>query len=109
MILAAGVRLVVGPPFHRVSQFPWISAAYVFAAIVVLHPVMDKNLPLLVGSDMLKSLRTYIGAGLLIAAYYCYPGPSASGTLLPAKITPEYCGVAPVTLAGLLSPLPVYY
>jgi hypothetical protein len=75
MILAAGVSWV-WPPFQGVSQFPWISAAYVCAAIVVLHPVMDKDLPMLVGSDMLKSLRTYIGAGLLIAAYYYHPGPS---------------------------------
>jgi hypothetical protein len=74
MILAAGVRFVVGPPFQGVSQFPWISAAYVSAAIVVLHPVMDKDLPTLVGPDMLKSLRTYIGAGLLIAAYYHHSG-----------------------------------
>ena len=70
MILAAGVRLGVGPPFQGFFQFPWISAAYVCAAIVVLHPVMDKDLPPLVVSDMLKSLRTYIGAALLIAAYY---------------------------------------
>ena len=73
MILAAGVRLLVGPPFQGVSQFPWISAAYVCAAIVVLHPVMDKDLPLSAGSDMLKSLRTYVGAALLIAAYYLIP------------------------------------
>ena len=73
MILAAGVRLVFGPPFRGVSQFPWISAAYVCAAIVMLHPVMDKDLPLSAGSDMLKSLRTYVGAALLIAAYYLIP------------------------------------
>jgi hypothetical protein len=70
IILAAGVRLLFGPPFHGVSQFPWISAASLCAAIVVLHSVMDKDLPLSVGSDILKSLRTYIGAGLLITAYY---------------------------------------
>jgi hypothetical protein len=75
MILAAGVRLCVGPPFQGVSQFPWISAAYLCGAIVVLHPVMDKDLPLSVGSDMLKSLLTYVGAALLIAAYPYYPGP----------------------------------
>ena len=46
------------------------------AAIVVLHPVMDKDLPISVGSDILKSLRTYIGAGLLITAYYYRPGHS---------------------------------
>jgi len=73
MILAVGVRLVFGPPFQSVSRFPWISAANVCAAIVVLHPVMDKDVPLSVGSDMLKSLRTYVGAALLIAAYYLLP------------------------------------
>jgi hypothetical protein len=73
LILAAAVRLCVGPPYQGVSQFPWISAAYVCAAIVVLHPVMDKDLPLSVGSDMLKSLRTYVGAALLIAAYFLLP------------------------------------
>ena len=72
IILAVGVRLL-GPPFHGVSQFPWISAAYVCAAIVVLHTVMDKDLPISVGSDILKSFRTYIGAGLLITAYYYRP------------------------------------
>jgi len=73
MILAVGVRLVFGPQFQSVSRFPWISAANVCAAIVVLHPVMDKDVPLSVGSDMLKSLRTYVGAALLIAAYYLIP------------------------------------
>ena len=72
-ILAAAVRLCAGPPFQGVSQFTWVSAAYVCGAIVALHPVMDKDLPLSVGSDMLKSLRTYVGSGLLIAAYYLLP------------------------------------
>lgn len=70
MILAMGVRLCAGPPFQAVTQFPWISAAYLCAAILVLHPVMDKDLPILVGSDIVKSLRTYAGGALLVAAYY---------------------------------------
>jgi hypothetical protein len=81
MILAMGVRLIFGPPFQGVSQFPWISAANVCAAIVVLHPVMDKDLPLSVGSDMLKSLRTYVGAVLLIAGYYLLPRAVSTATL----------------------------
>jgi len=44
------------------------------AAIVMLNPLMDKDLPISVGSDMLRSLRTYIGAGLLIAACYYHTG-----------------------------------
>jgi hypothetical protein len=74
MILAVAVRLVVGPPFQAFSHFPWISVAFVCAGIVVLNPVMDKNLPISVGSDIIKSLRTYIGTGLFIAAYYYHPG-----------------------------------
>ena len=81
MILATGVRLAFGPPFQGVARFPWISAASVCAAIVVLHPVMDKDLPLSVGSDMLKSLRTYVGAALLIAAYYLLPRAVSMGNL----------------------------
>ena len=38
-----GSEVGFGPPFQGVSQFPWISAANVCAAIVVLHPVMDKD------------------------------------------------------------------
>jgi len=34
---------------------------------------MDADLPISVGSDILKSLRTYVGAGLLIMAYYYRP------------------------------------
>jgi len=45
-------------------------AALVLAAIVVLHPVLDGNLPIVMGWDVLKSLRTYIGASLLIATFY---------------------------------------
>jgi len=50
---------------------------------------MDKELPTLLGSDMLKSPRTYVGAGLLIAAqlidsYYYHPGPSAWRILIDA-------------------------
>ena len=77
LILGAGVRFCVGPPFHGGSRFPWISAAFVCAAIVVLHPVMDKNLPLMVGKDILISMRTYAGAALLIAAY-CYSSIAAA-------------------------------
>ena len=84
MILAAVVKLGVGPPFQGVSQFPWTSAACVCSAIVALNPVMDRDLPILVVSDILKSLRTYIGASLLVAAYY-YPGPSGWQNLIDAN------------------------
>jgi len=81
MILAAGVSWGVRPLVQGVSQFPWIPFACNIAAIVVLHPVMDRDLPTLVGCDMLKSLRTYVGAALLIAtevvdSYYYHPGQS---------------------------------
>jgi hypothetical protein len=76
MILGAAIGLVLGPitwplvPHPPGSQFPWISFALAWAAIVVLHPVMDKEVPTLIGADMLKSVRTYIGAGLLIGTQF---------------------------------------
>ena len=74
MILGAAIGLIVGPitlPLvHPGAQFPSISTAVAWAAIVVLHPVMDKELPTLIGADMLKSARTYIGAGLLISTQF---------------------------------------
>lgn len=84
MILGAAVRFIVGPPFLGAPQFPWTSAACVSAAIVVLDPVMDRDLPTLVSSDMLKSLRMYIGAGLLIAGWYYHPGSSVWRILIEA-------------------------
>src|SRR5579872_5447749 len=85
MLLAAGVTFGVRPLVEGVSQFPWISFACVCVAVVVLHPVMDKDLPTLVGSDMLKSLRTYIGACLLIAAQYYSPGRSVLRFVIDAN------------------------
>src|SRR5438034_971457 len=82
IILAGVVSLGVGPLVRGIYQYPWISAACWCAAIVLLHPLMDKDLPTLFSSDMLKSPRMYFAVGLLIAAqlvdsYYYHPGPSA--------------------------------
>jgi hypothetical protein len=48
--------------------YPWIALPLVFAAMVVIHPVMDKEHPDLIDTDTLRSPRTYIAVVLLIAA-----------------------------------------
>jgi hypothetical protein len=55
---------------HRYGwrPYPWIALPLVFAAMIVIHPVMDKELPNLIDTDTLRSPRTYIAVVLLIAA-----------------------------------------
>jgi hypothetical protein len=48
--------------------YPWAAVPFVLAAIIVLHPVMNKDLPSLIGADMLRSPRTYIAVALSAAA-----------------------------------------
>ena len=52
--------------------------------------MMDKDLPTLFSVEMLKSPRTYVGAGLLIVAqivdsHYYNSGPSALQILIDAN------------------------
>jgi len=82
IIFAGMLNLGITPVlFQDISRYPWISAACWCAAIVVLHPIMDKDVPTMFSSDMLKSPRTYIGTCLFIAAqlvdsYYYHSGQS---------------------------------
>lgn len=68
MILGASLACLIGPIVLGWRAYPWVAIPFVFAAIVILHPVMDKNLPNLIGVDMLKSPRTYIAVALFAAA-----------------------------------------
>jgi hypothetical protein len=68
MIVGACTGLIVGPIVMGLRTYPWVSIPFVLAAIVILHPIMDQDLPNLIGADMLKSARTYIAIALLIGA-----------------------------------------
>jgi hypothetical protein len=72
MIAAAAVRFLLGPPFRGASPFPWISAACMALSIVVLDPLMDRDLPTFADRAMLKSARTYLGAALIVASWLTY-------------------------------------
>ena len=68
MILGACLGLVIGPLVVGWREYPWIAVPLVVASIIVLHPVMDQDLPRLIGLDMLKSPRTYVAIALQIVA-----------------------------------------
>ncbi len=70
MILGACVGLVVGPIVMGSRAYPWVSVPFAVAAIFILHPIKDQDLPNLIGADMLKSARTYIAIVLLAAAQF---------------------------------------
>jgi hypothetical protein len=74
MILASVISLCLGLFFGSFRGYSWISTAFSSAAIIVLHPVMDRDLPNLFGSDLLRSARTYIGVILVICSVYYNPG-----------------------------------
>jgi len=68
MILGACIGFPVGVLVIGWRDYPWAAVPIVAASIVVLNPVMDQDLPTLIGLDMLKSARTYISGALIIAA-----------------------------------------
>jgi hypothetical protein len=70
VILGACVSLVVGPIVMGWREYPWIGVPFWLASAVAFHPVMDKEVPSLIGLDMLRSWRTYIGILLQVAAWY---------------------------------------
>lgn len=68
MILGACLGLIIGPLVMGWREYPWIALPFVAASIIVLYPIMDQDLPSLIGLDMLKSWRTYVAVALSIVA-----------------------------------------
>jgi len=68
MILGASLGLITGPLVMGWREYPWIAVPFVAASIVVLYPIMDQDLPSLIGLDMLNSWRTYVAVALIIVA-----------------------------------------
>jgi len=68
MIVGVLLSLITGPMFMGVRQYPWAAVPFVALAVIVLHPLMNRDVPSLIGTDMLKSPRTYVGIALVIAA-----------------------------------------
>ena len=78
MILGACLGLVTGPLVMGWREYPWIAVPFAAASIVVLHPIMDQDLPSLIGLDMLKSWRTYVAVALnIVAAHVSSPNIKA--------------------------------
>jgi hypothetical protein len=68
MLAGACVGLIVGPFFYGIEGYPWISLLFGLPAIILLHPLMDKDVATFVGADLLRSPRTYIAIALIVAA-----------------------------------------
>jgi hypothetical protein len=62
--------MVVGPVVMGWREYSWVGVPFVLASIIVIHPVMDKEVPSLIGLDTLRSWRTYVCILLQIAAWY---------------------------------------
>lgn len=68
MLLGACAGVIIGPLFVGWRAYPWPALPFALAAIVILHPIMDKDVPSLIGIDMLRSARTYIAIMLFACA-----------------------------------------
>ena len=69
-LLIAGTCIgsILGVIVNGWQNFPWMALPFEFFAIFLLHPLMDKDLPNLVGMDLLKSPRTYLALILFAIA-----------------------------------------
>jgi hypothetical protein len=68
MIVGACIGFPLGVLQEGWRSYPWFVIPLTFISIVVLHPIMEKDVPNLVGVDMLSSPRVYVGAALLLAS-----------------------------------------
>ena len=79
MLAGTCVGLIVSPFFYGIKGSPWITVPFVLPAIILMHPLMDKDVPTLVGADLLKSPRTYIAIVLMVVAgLLAYPYQKAT-------------------------------
>jgi hypothetical protein len=65
MIFGALAGLIVGPLFMGIRQYPWVGVPFVALSAVVIHPIMNRDVPSLISLDMLKSARTYVALTLI--------------------------------------------
>jgi hypothetical protein len=70
MLLGTCVGFVGGFFHYGWRTYPWAILPFVFLSIVLLHPVMEKDVPSLVGADMLREPRTYYGGASLVIALF---------------------------------------
>jgi hypothetical protein len=68
MLFGSLLGLVVGPLVIGFREYPWLAIPLVALAIVIIHPLMNRDVPSLLGTDMLRSPRTYIAVALFVAA-----------------------------------------
>jgi uncharacterized membrane protein (DUF4010 family) len=66
--LGSCASVVVGPLILGWHAYPWAATPFVFAGILILHPVMNRDVPTLIDIKMLKSPRTYAAAVLFAVA-----------------------------------------
>jgi hypothetical protein len=69
MIIGACISLPINLAFEGWRSYPWIAIPFTIASIAVLNPVMNKDVPSLVGVDMLSNPRTYVGAILIAGGF----------------------------------------
>ena len=72
MLLGTCVGFPLGVFVYGWRNYPWAMLPFVLASIILLHPVMEKDVPSLIGADMLKEPSAYYGlATILIAVVIC--------------------------------------
>jgi hypothetical protein len=66
MLLGTCVGFPGGVFYYGWRNYPWAVLPFALASIVLLHPVMEKDVPSLIGADMLREPRTYYGVATLL-------------------------------------------
>lgn len=64
VLITALAAIVIGLIFAGRRHFPILAAIVFLVAVRVVHPIMDRNLPLL-GPDLWKSPRVFFALALL--------------------------------------------
>src|SRR5262245_37318609 len=92
MIAAMCVALLISPLSYGLKGFPWISLLLTLTAVVLLHPLMDKDDPMMIGADVVRSPRTYVALALFITAMWlAYPYQKAFSDCWRSGLWPN-CG-----------------
>jgi hypothetical protein len=68
MIIGVCLGFPLGVVQEGWRSYPWLIVPLTLVSVIVLHPIMEKDVPSLIGPDMLSSPRLYVGLALLLTS-----------------------------------------